>query len=140
MRLALKNDSLCALDFQLLQFSFLTLMKWASFNPALLAFFSTSVVKRTSKQRLLLSVVGKAFFQLKVELDRIVDRYFETLQQNNAKTFTMLRQIVIGGSLWLCERKNFATNFFASKEAIFFVKTNTTHEHYWRSACCPLFE
>ena len=79
MRLALKNDSLCALDFQLLQFSFLTLMKWASFNPALLAFFSTSVVKRTSKQRLLLSVVGKAFFELKIELDRIVDRYFETL-------------------------------------------------------------
>ena len=139
MRLALKNDSLCALDFQLLQFSFLTLMKWASFNPALLAFFSTSVVKRTSKQRLLLSVVGKAFFQLKVELDRIVDRYFETLQQNNAKTFTMLRQIVIGGSLRLCEKK-FATNFFACKEAIFFVKTNTTHELYWRSACCPLFE
>ena len=106
MRLALKNDSLCALDFQLLQFSFLTLMKWASFNPALLAFFSTSVVKRTSKQRLLLlSVVSKAFFQLKVELDRIVDRYFETLRPNNAKTFTMLRQIVIEGSLWLCGKK-----------------------------------
>ena len=105
MRLALKNDSLCALDFQLLQFSLLTLMKWASFNPALLAFFSTSVVKRTSKQRLLLSVVGKAFFELKIELDRIVDRYFETLQPNNAKTFTMLRQIVIGGSPRLCEKK-----------------------------------
>ena len=37
-------------------------------------------------------------------------------------------------------KKNFATNFFACKEAIFFVKTNTTHELYWRSACCPLFE
>ena len=54
---------------------------------------------------MLFPVVGKAFFQLKVELDRIVDRYFETLQPNNAKTFTMLRQIVIGGSLRLCEKK-----------------------------------